>query len=47
MELRKHLFVAMLACCCLTAAAEDETFVFTPQWTAQAQFAGFRVKLLI
>ena len=43
MELRKHLFVAMLACCCLTAAAEDETFVFTPQWTAQAKFAGYYV----
>lgn len=30
MTLRKHLFVAMLACC-LTAAAEDDTIVFTPQ----------------
>ena len=26
-----------------TAAAQDETIVFTPQWTAQAQFAGYYV----
>jgi len=26
-----------------TAVAEDETIVFTPQWTAQAQFAGYYV----
>ena len=26
-----------------TATAQDETFVFTPQWTAQAQFAGYYV----
>jgi len=25
------------------AAAQDETIVFTPQWTAQAQFAGYYV----
>ena len=25
------------------AKAQDETFVFTPQWTAQAQFAGYYV----
>jgi len=27
----------------LRAAAQDETLVFTPQWTAQAQFAGYYV----
>ena len=27
----------------LTATAQDETIVFTPQWTAQAQFAGYYV----
>ena len=26
-----------------TAAAQDDTIVFTPQWTAQAQFAGYYV----
>ena len=26
-----------------TATAQDETIVFTPQWTAQAQFAGYYV----
>ena len=26
-----------------TIAAQDETIVFTPQWTAQAQFAGYYV----
>ncbi len=26
-----------------TKAAQDETIVFTPQWTAQAQFAGYYV----
>ena len=27
----------------LSATAQDETIVFTPQWTAQAQFAGYYV----
>ena len=29
--------------CCLPARAQK--FVFTPQWTAQAQFAGYYVAL--
>ena len=28
---------------CNLAGAQDETLVFTPQWTAQAQFAGYYV----
>ena len=36
------LFMAMVATS-QTAAAQDETIVFTPQWTAQAQFAGYYV----
>ena len=35
-----------LFCCAMltqTAVAQDETIVFTPQWTAQAQFAGYYV----
>ena len=36
------LFMAMMAVS-QTATAQDETIVFTPQWTAQAQFAGYYV----
>ena len=36
------LCVAMLATA-QTVTAQDETIVFTPQWTAQAQFAGYYV----
>lgn len=28
---------------CSVVRAQDETIVFTPQWTAQAQFAGYYV----
>ena len=39
--------VLLLACFVLTASitasAQSETLVFTPQWTAQAQFAGYYV----
>ena len=40
------LTVAILTVCSSitrTATAQDDTFVFTPQWTAQAQFAGYYV----
>ena len=40
--MRRVIFFAMMAMA-LTAAAQDETIVFTPQWTAQAQFAGYYV----
>ena len=47
MRQRKLMLVAILAILCnflpLTTAAQDETIVFTPQWTAQAQFAGYYV----
>ena len=36
------LFIALLATS-LSVKAQDETIVFTPQWTAQAQFAGYYV----
>ena len=36
------LFVTMLTTV-HTASAQDEPFVFTPQWVAQAQFAGYYV----
>ena len=34
------VFVLLMS---LPVAAQDETLVFTPQWTAQAQFAGYYV----
>ena len=36
------LFMMMMAMV-QTVTAQDETIVFTPQWTAQAQFAGYYV----
>ena len=36
------LFIALLAMF-HTVTAQEETIVFTPQWTAQAQFAGYYV----
>ena len=36
------LFITLLALS-ITASAQEETIVFTPQWTAQAQFAGYYV----
>ena len=40
--LYRLIFIAMMAIS-QPAAAQDETIVFTPQWTAQAQFAGYYV----
>ena len=37
------MLAAVLAICSSRAHAEDDTFVFTPQWTPQAQFAGYYV----
>lgn len=37
------LFAAVLAVAQSARAQKDETIVFTPQWTAQAQFAGYYV----
>ena len=47
-ERRKWLFAALLVCVVAVAQAQkgqakDETIVFTPQWTAQAQFTGYYV----
>jgi NitT/TauT family transport system substrate-binding protein len=40
--IHKILFMVMIATA-LPVVAQDETIVFTPQWTAQAQFAGYYV----
>lgn len=45
-QMKLWLFSAFLCLCSAVsqiAAAQDETIVFTPQWTAQAQFAGYYV----
>lgn len=39
----KLLLVLAATICCNVVSAQDDTFVFTPQWTAQAQFAGYYV----
>ena len=46
-----RIITALLVCFSTTMAAQktlttDETIVFTPQWTAQAQFAGYYVALV-
>ena len=47
-ERKKWLLAALLVCVVAVAQAQkgqakDETIVFTPQWTAQAQFTGYYV----
>ena len=37
------LFILVTLATAHQASAQDETIVFTPQWTAQAQFAGYYV----
>ena len=37
------MLAAVLTICSSRAHAKDDTFVFTPQWTPQAQFAGYYV----
>lgn len=38
----KSFFIVVLLTACMTIVAQEE-IVFTPQWTAQAQFAGYYV----
>ena len=43
-KLIRWIIVAVVAICSYwvqKATAQDGTIVFTPQWTAQAQFAGY------
>ena len=42
-EMRKIVLMLLLAVGVVTARAQNETIIFTPQWTAQAQFAGYYV----
>ena len=41
--IRVLVLVAVFIAHCNMLRAQDETIVFTPQWTAQAQFAGYYV----
>ena len=42
--IKRALYLLLLGVLLLqTAAAQNDTIVFTPQWTAQAQFAGYYV----
>ena len=43
MKRRAKLTLYLLLGVVTTALAQNEPFVFTPQWTAQAQFAGYYV----
>ena len=43
MRMRLLLLTVLFIVSCGVAGAQDETIVFTPQWTAQAQFAGYYV----
>ena len=40
---KTFIFLIALLAMAHTVKAQDETIVFTPQWTAQAQFAGYYV----
>ena len=41
--MRKRAVLGLLVCLTFTIAGAQEKFIFTPQWTAQAQFAGYYV----
>jgi NitT/TauT family transport system substrate-binding protein len=41
--MRYGLLAALVVCVTSWGLAQDKTIVFTPQWTAQAQFAGYYV----
>ena len=40
---KTFIFLIVLLATSLSAKAQDDAIVFTPQWTAQAQFAGYYV----
>ena len=42
-KMRMIVLTMMLAAVSVVCRAQRETIVFTPQWTAQAQFAGYYV----
>ncbi|MBR5706484.1 MAG: ABC transporter substrate-binding protein [Bacteroidaceae bacterium] len=41
--MKRRVVLGLLACLTCTMIQAQEKFVFTPQWTAQAQFAGYYV----
>ena len=42
-RLKEFIILAMLMCCFSGSTSAQQQIVFTPQWTAQAQFVGFYV----
>jgi len=42
-RMKKLTIFAVLMCCLVGSASAQQQIVFTPQWTAQAQFVGFYV----
>ncbi len=42
-RMKKLTMFAVLMCCLVGSASAQQQIVFTPQWTAQAQFVGFYV----
>ena len=45
MNKKRHIYLLLLTISVALPVAGQERFVFTPQWTAQAQFAGYYVAL--
>ena len=43
--MRKRLFTILIAIATCVVVMGQEEMAFTPQWTAQAQFAGYYVAL--
>ena len=43
--MRKFALILLTSMVCVLSMAQSEEIVFTPQWTAQAQFAGYYAAL--
>ena len=43
LNMNKTIFAVLLCATCTIVHAQNEKMIFTPQWTAQAQFAGYYV----
>lgn len=44
-DMSKNIIITLLVCLLSVTTRAQEKFIFTPQWTAQAQFAGYYVAL--
>ena len=43
--MKRLILLCCLGCLCSISLHAQDKFIFTPQWTAQAQFAGYYVAL--